>query len=74
MHWRGRRMTGYRYVVRNMPAVDSSDIEQTFYVGSTGNYAVNRHAYRHGDCMHLLNPGNYERSLFRKRKRTFGMP
>ena len=71
-HWRGGRMTGYRYVVEITAAVDSSGTEQTFYVGSTGFTTLPTDTPA-GTAIppHLLNPGNYERSLFTG-KRTFG--
>ena len=54
-------MTGYRYVVEITAAVDSSGIEQTFYVGSTG-FLRCRQTRLAGTAIppHLLNPGNYE--------------
>ena len=65
-------MTGYRYVVEITAAVDSSGTEQTFYVGSTGFTTLPTDTPA-GTAIppHLLNPGNYERSLFTG-KRTFG--
>lgn len=65
-------MTGYRYVVEITAAVDSSGTEQTFYVGSTG-FTTRPTDTPAGTAIppHLLNPGNYERSLFTG-KRTFG--
>ena len=65
-------MTGYRYVVEITAAVDSSGTEQTFYVGSTGFTTLPTDTPA-GTAIppHLLNPGNYERSLFTGR-RTFG--
>ena len=65
-------MTGYRYVVEITAAVDSSGTEQTFYVASTGFTTLPTDTPA-GTAIppHLLNPGNYERSLFTG-KRTFG--
>jgi len=65
-------MTRYRFVVALTAAVDASGTEQTFYAATTGfttrptdtpaNTAIGPY---------LLNPGNYERSLFTG-QRTFG--
>lgn len=65
-------MTAHRFVVAITAAVDASGTEQTFYAATTGfttcptdtpaNTAIGPY---------LLNPGNYERSLFTG-KRTFG--
>ena len=65
-------MTAHRFVVAITAAVDASGTEQTFYAATTGfttcptdtpaNTAIGPY---------LLNPGNYERSLFTG-KRAFG--
>ena len=65
-------MTGYRYVVEITAAVDSSGTEQTFYAATTGFTTLPTDTPA-GTAIppHLINPGNYERSLFTG-KRTFG--
>lgn len=65
-------MTIYRYVVALTAAVDVAGTLQTFYVGSTGFTTRPTDTPASTEVPpYLLNPGNYERSLF-SGKRAFG--